>query len=287
MNEQWLISRIAPLAGKRSELICGIGDDCAVYRIPGSKEDLVFTTDMLIEEVHFRLSTHKAEEVGHQALARGLSDIAAMGAEPRFCLLSIALPKTASKRWIDGFYRGLLRLAARTGTVLAGGDLSHAARICCDITVCGAVPRNRALLRSGAKPGDRIYVSGALGAAAVALAAGRVHRAEPRLTLGLQLRGKASAAMDLSDGLSTDLKRLCVASGVAALLDGDVPVARGASLEQALHGGEDYELLFTVPARKIAPSDATRIGVIIEGKPGDIRFNGKLLRSGGYDHFNI
>ena len=285
MNEQWLISRITPLAGKRKELICGIGDDCAVYRAPGAKEDLVFTTDMLIENVHFRTSTHTAEEIGHKALARGLSDIAAMGAEPRFCLLSIALPQTTPKRWIDGFYRGLLSLAGRTGTALAGGDLSHAEKICCDITVCGAVPKNRALLRSGAKPGDAIYVSGVLGAAAVALDAGNVHRPEPRLDLGLRLRKVASAAMDLSDGLSTDLRRMCVASGVSANLSGELPIAPGASLAQALHGGEDYELLFTISQGKRPPPDATWIGAILEGKPGAVRFKGKPLRAQGYDHF--
>ena len=285
MNEQWLISRIAPLAGKRSELICGIGDDCAVYRSPGAKDDLVFTTDMLIEDVHFRLGTHKAEEIGHKALARGLSDIAAMGAEPRFCLLSIAISEAVSKRWIDGFYRGLLKLAGRTGTVLAGGDLSHAATICCDITVCGSVPKGRALLRSGAKPGDHIYVSGVLGAAAVALDSGKAHHPEPQLELGLRLRKNASAAMDLSDGLSTDLRRLCLASSVSAELSGHMPVAPGASIEQALHGGEDYELLFTSPPGKRPPLGTTNIGTIIDGKSGAIRFGGKPLRARGYDHF--
>lgn len=284
MNEQWLISRIAPLAGKRRELICGIGDDCAVYRAPGAKEDLVFTTDMLIEDVHFQTSTHKPEEIGHKALARGLSDIAAMGAEPRFCLLSIALSAAATKRWIDEFYCGLLKLAGRTGTVLAGGDISHTEKICCDITVCGAVPGSRALLRSGAKPGDLIYVSGSLGAAAVALAAGIAHRPEPRLDIGLQLRGKATAAMDLSDGLSTDLRRMCLASGVSANLS-DVPLAPGASLEQALHGGEDYQLLFTLPPGKRPPRATACIGAIVEGKPGVVRYNGKPLRAQGYDHF--
>ena len=285
MNEQWLISRIAPLAGKRRELICGIGDDCAIYRAPGAKEDLVFTTDMLIEDIHFTTATHTAEEIGHKALARGLSDIAAMGAEPRFCLLSIALTDSVSKRWIDGFYRGLLLLAGKTGTVLAGGDLSHAGIICCDITVCGAVPKNRALLRSGAKPGDAIYVSGVLGAAAVALDARKAHRPEPRLALGISLRKVASAAMDLSDGLSTDLRRMCVASGVSAILNGDLPVAPGASLAQALHGGEDYQLLFTMPPGKRPPTGTTRIGAIVEGKPGAVRFKGKPLRAQGYDHF--
>jgi thiamine-monophosphate kinase len=214
-----------------------------------------------------------------------LSDIAAMGAEPRFCLVSIALTERCDQRWIDGFYRGLMRLAARTGTVLAGGDLSHARQVCCDIVVCGAVPKNRALLRSGARAGDLIYVSGALGAAAAALAKGRARLAEPRLALGRWLRGKATAAMDLSDGLSTDLQRMCAASGVAAEISGEVPVVRGATMEQALHGGEDYELLFTMPPRRIAPEGTTQIGVMIKGKPGKVRLHGMPLRSGGYDHF--
>jgi thiamine-monophosphate kinase len=273
----------------------GIGDDCAIFRPRGKREELVFTTDMLIEDVHFRRATHSAGQVGHQALARGLSDIAAMGAEPRFCLLSVAFPKWADARWIDRFFDGFLTLARETGTELAGGDLARTAKLMCDVVVCGAAPTGKALRRNGARAGDSIYVSGRLGVSALGLVtkrgeAWRRHlRAEPRLALGRFLRTRASAAMDLSDGLSIDLQRMCVASGVSAEIDAP-PLFRGATLDQGLHGGEDYERLFTVrPTVRIPESFAgvalTRIGKIRRGIPGQIRLAGEPLPIKGYDHF--
>src|SRR5918993_2384680 len=224
------------------ELVLGIGDDCAIYRPSGAREDLLLTTDLMIEGVHFRRETSPAF-IGHKSLARGLSDIAAMGGEPKLCLVSLAVPKTWV-RHVDVFYRGLLRLARQTGTQVAGGDLSSADRIAIDIIICGAVTMGRALRRDGAKPGEAIYVSGALGRSA---RRGYRLRPVPRLQLGRSLRGRASACMDLSDGLSIDLYRMCEASGVSARLE-HVPVATGATLEQALHGGGDYQLLHTRPA---------------------------------------
>jgi thiamine-monophosphate kinase len=289
MNELELLRRIrrkTPALGRG--VVLGIGDDCAIFRPEGAREDLLFTTDMTIEEVHFRRATHPPETVGWRALARGLSDIAAMGGEPRFCLLSLAVADWADQRWIDGFYRGFLRLAQRTGTTLAGGDLARAARVACDVAVCGAVPRGKALRRDGARFGDGIYVSGPLGGAALGLrtrrgAAWKKHsRPEPRLEFGRSLRGRATAAIDLSDGLSLDLHRLCLASGVAAVLDEAIPVFPGATLDQALHGGEDYELLFTA---RSAVKGAIRIGTIRKGKPGRVEFQGKPLAPLGYDHF--
>jgi len=280
-----------------SQLVVGIGDDCAVFRPPGAREDLLFTTDLLLAGVHFRAETHRAEDVGHKALARGLSDIAAMGGEPRFCLVSLSVPAPTSNRWIDGFYRGLLRLAARYSTILAGGDLARSPMLGGDIVVCGAVPRGQALRRAGARPGDHIYVSGRLGGSALGLASGegaawkRHLRPEPRIALGRFLREKlrATAAMDLSDGLSLDLRRLCLESGLAAEID-EPPRFRGASLEQALHGGEDYELLFTLGPRT-RPHDAfegiplTRIGIMRKGRAGEVRLAGRPLEPLGYDHF--
>jgi thiamine-monophosphate kinase len=298
MNEVNLIERIRrrALVPGGSGVVLGIGDDCAVFRQRGAREELLFTTDLLIEDVHFRMSTHRPEDVGWKALARGLSDIAAMGGEPRFFLVSLAVTKRAKERWIDGFYRGLLRLAARTQTVLAGGDLGHGDKIFCDIVVCGAVPRGGALRRDGARAGDGIYVSGRLGGSALGLAgagaaAKRKHlRPEPRLGLGTYLRkAGASAAMDLSDGLSLDLRRLCLASGLAAEI-AEPPRFPGATLEQALHGGEDYELLFTMPGRKQLAERAegvrlTRIGTMRKGRAGEVRMDGKVLAPLGYDHF--
>jgi len=280
-----------------SELVLGIGDDCAIFRPRGAAEDLLFTTDLLLEDVHFRRETHRPEDVGHQALARGLSDIAAMGGVPRFCLVSLALAPWADEKWIDGFYRGLLRLARRCGTTLAGGDLAHGGQVACDIQVCGAVPKGRALRRDGARPGDAVYVSGRLGGSALGLENGvgsawkRHLRAEPRLALGRFLREKlrATAAMDLSDGLSLDLHRLCLASGVAADIEAP-PRFPGASLGHALHGGEDYELLFTLPGGSSAPKaferlPLTRIGTIRKGRAGEVRLDGVRLQPRGYDHF--
>jgi thiamine-monophosphate kinase len=299
MNELELIRRIARrVPPKAGALVAGIGDDCAVFRTPGAKEDLLFTTDMLIEDVHFLRTTHTPQDVGWKALARGLSDIAAMGGVPRFCLLSLALAPWADARWVDRFYSGLLALARRENVVLAGGDLSHAREITCDIIVCGAAPRGKALRRDGARPGDRIYVSGRLGGSALGLktmrgAAWRRHRRpEPRVALGCFLRERlhATACMDLSDGLSIDLLRMAEKSRVAAELTGAIPIDRGATLAQALNGGEDYELLFTVRPRTAVPATfeglpLTEIGRIRAGAAGHIELNGRPLGPGGYDHF--
>src|ERR1700692_744916 len=132
-SESEVLSRVARkvLIPPGSGLKLGIGDDCAIFRPRGGAEDLLFTTDLLLEDVHFRRETHSAEDIGYKALARGLSDIAAMGGEPRFCLLSLAVPRWANRVWVDRFYRGFLQLAQQTGTLLAGGDLARAARLAC------------------------------------------------------------------------------------------------------------------------------------------------------------
>ncbi len=282
-----------------SGVVLGIGDDCAIFRPRGSREDLLFTTDLLVEDVHFRRETHSAADCGWKALARGLSDIAAMGGAPRFCLLSLALAPWTDDRWTRRFYDGLLSLANREGVALAGGDLGHAAKLVCDVMVCGAVPRGAALRRDGARAGDAVYVSGALGGSAAGLAgrsaaARRRHlRPEPRLALGgwVRERLRATAAMDLSDGLSLDLCRLALASGLAAEI-GPPPVFPGATLEQALDGGEDYELLFTVPASRRVPASfeglpLTRIGTMRKGRPGQVFLDGAPLAPRGYDHLRI
>jgi thiamine-monophosphate kinase len=275
----------------------GIGDDCAVFHPRGASEDLLFTTDLLVEDIHFRRETHRPSDVGWKALARGLSDIAAMGGEPRFCLVSLALAPWNDARWVDGFYRGLLQLAAREKTPLAGGDLGRSAKTTCDIVVCGAAPRGKWLRRDGARDGDAIYVSGELGGSALGLetwkgSARRRHlRPEPRLALGQYLRARlnATAAMDLSDGLSLDLHRLSKASGLSAEIEAP-PTFRGATLTQALHGGEDYELLFTLPGKRL-PSETfeglrlTRIGTMRKGRAGEVRMDGAVLEPRGYDHF--
>ena len=298
-GEGQLIERIRRQVSlpRNSRIVLGIGDDCAIYRPRGSAEDLLFTTDLLVEDVHFRRITHRAGDVGWKALARGLSDIAAMGGEPRFFLLSLAVAGWADEGWIDGFYRGALRLAARAGATLVGGDLGRADKVMCDIVVCGGVSRGRALRRDGAHAGDAIFVSGRLGGSALGLAtrqgaAWRRHlRPEPRLALGrfLRERVQATGAMDLSDGLSIDLWRFAEASRLAAEIEAP-PRFAGASLEQALHGGEDYELLFTAPPRARVPAEfeglpLTRIGAMRRGRPGAVLLGGEPLPPLGFDHF--
>jgi thiamine-monophosphate kinase len=259
--------------------VSGIGDDCAVFR-PKPGEDLLLKTDQLIEAVHFPKSM-RPEAIGERALARALSDIAAAGGDPRCCLVALAIPRTKSghksEQWILSFFRGLLSLGTKTGTVLVGGDLAHDAKVHCSVMVVGAVKRGKALTRSGARPGDQLYVSGRLGKP-------WDQKIEPRLELGRKLVGKATACIDLSDGLALDLHRLCKESRVAAKVE-SIPIVTGVSLERALHGGEDYELLFTLPPRVKPPAGVTHIGTIVSGTAGTVWFEGKKLAPRGYDHF--
>lgn len=270
MNELALIDRLRRMSGVR-----GIGDDCAVFR-PKAGEDLLLKTDQLIEGIHFP-KTMRGETVGERALARALSDIAAAGGDPRCCLVALAVPRTRSEQWIFAFFRGLLGLGRKSGTVLVGGDLAHDEKVHCSVMVVGAVKRGKALTRAGARPGDQLYVSGRLGKP---WDQGIV----PRLALGRKLLGKATACIDLSDGLALDLHRLCKESRVAAQVD-QIPIVRGASLERALHGGEDYELLFTLPPGVKPLAGTTLIGTIACGTTGAVWFAGKRLAPRGYDHF--
>jgi thiamine-monophosphate kinase len=282
VNERALIraiQRYTATTRRDDNLIAGIGDDCAILR-PRRGEDLLFTTDFVIEDVHFRRAQESGVETGYRALARGLSDIAAMGGEPRYALISLALSPWACENYVRDLYRGFAKLTERFNVQIIGGDVTRTEKLTIDVVVIGAVPRGKALRRSGARVGDRIYVSGPLGGAA---AGGYKQRPEPRVELGQQLRGKATACMDLSDGLALDLHRLCVESGVAAALAGPIPTARRATLAQALSGGEDYELLCTIPPRRKAPAGLIAIGVITLGKPGALTVDGQPLEPKGWD----
>lgn len=292
-----------------------MGDDCAVLGIPAGHETLV-TTDLSVEGVHFRREWHPAESVGHRCLARGLSDIAAMGGEPVAAFVSLALPASLPQKWVDGFFQGLLALAKTFGVALAGGDTAESPQgIAADIVVVGQVPAGKALRRDGACAGDSIYVTGELGRSAAILhqleasvarpSPAALRRAAahffpaPRIAVGRELRrrGLASAVIDLSDGLSTDLGHICRASGVGALVsEHSIPRLNTpgmSSLHFALHGGEDYELLFTVPAprtlpAKIAGVRVSRIGEIIRGRGlwlMDSHGQRKPLGPGGWEHF--
>jgi thiamine-monophosphate kinase len=306
----------------------GIGDDCAVIR-PRRGEELVVTTDLSLENVHFRRDWHPPRSVGHRCLARGLSDLAAMGARPEAAFLSLALPADLTNgspyhSWMQDFFDGLMALAERYRVPLAGGDLAksppglrHAkGLVVADIVLLGSVPKGRSLLRSGARPGDMIYVTGALGGSAAELLAlerrpaafrrvdggggGHPHLyPEPRLATGRKLmRGRlATSAIDLSDGLSTDLAHLCDESGLAAEIDPEsLPVDARATLEQALHGGEDYELLFTAGPKTVVPSP---LGGVLVHAIGRMKKRGRgplvqmsdrngkrtALAAGGWEHF--
>jgi thiamine-monophosphate kinase len=297
MRETELIRKIREIARQKRHprwLQVGIGDDCAVMT-PRRNRDLVFTSDYSIEGRHFTVTTHSAADIGHKALARSLSDLAAMGADPLFCLVSLAISADRNETWIKSFYKGLTALGTRFGLVLAGGDLAKGERITVDVMCCGDVPRGSALLRSGSQPGDDIFVTGELGAAAYGLLTkrgeswNRQKRPEPRVGVGRKLRRLAHAAIDLSDGLSLDLRRLCEESGVGARLEGKLPIAKRATLEQALHGGEDYELLFTAAKQSRVPPQiagiaVTRIGQVTN-EVGKISFEGSPLEPLGFDHF--
>src|SRR5207253_3686610 len=227
--------RIRRKAVPGRSIVAGIGDDSAVLKIPKGHQALV-TTDFSLEGVHFRREWHPPESVGHRCLTRGLSDIAAMGGEPIAAFLSLALPSDLPQKWVDGFMRGLLTLAKRFEVSLAGGDTAQSPDgIFADIVVLGSLPRGKAILRFGARPGDRIYVSGKLGGSAATLERMRAKTKaklnpadfkahffpESRVRLGTALRrkGLASAMIDISDGLSTDLAHICQESRVGAEIE--------------------------------------------------------------------
>lgn len=318
---EFLRKRFAP--GKR-RIVQGIGDDAAVFLPRGADEFWVVTTDMLLENIDFRREWLTPEQLGHKALAINLSDLAAMGARPRFYTVAIGLPEKTKREWISRFYRGMTRLGYSEGAALLGGDLSRSQSLQITITAVGESKGRRVIYRSGARAGDVLYVTGALGLAAAGLKLlmagrrrassgyqGKALRAQrmplPRCDVGLWLAdsGLVSSMMDLSDGLSSDLPRLCRASGAGAEIEAArLPLFPHSALWQcnpldlALHGGEDFELLFAVPRRKVPQFEksypkvfpkATRIGRLT-----DIRNGVSLTTPGrhpvslpalGFDHF--
>jgi thiamine-monophosphate kinase len=322
LPEKKLISRLKRAASvsaartRHGAIIRGIGDDCSVLRVPAGHEVLI-TTDFSLEGVHFRRDWDSAEAIGHRCLARGLSDIAAMGGNPVAAFLSLALPPELPQRWVDGFIRGLLKLANKFRVGLAGGDTAASGEgVLADIIVVGSVPKGTAVLRSGARPGDRIYVTGSLGGAAQRVSELSSNRGKqiravsavpplpaPRIEIGKFLRQRriVSAMIDISDGLSTDLSHICEKSRVGAeifthllprALAGRSPQAL--DLKFALHGGDNYELLFTArPQAKIpehiAGVSVTEIGAITRAKRMTlVERTGSLqvLKPLGWEHFS-
>jgi thiamine-monophosphate kinase len=287
-SEAELIERIASRARRSSEdLILGIGDDAAIIR-KNEQQWWLLSIDSQIENVHFKREYTPPGMLGHKALAVNLSDIAAMGGRPRFALLSLNLPKNIERSFVDEVLAGMMALADEHSTVLIGGDIAASASgVVITVTIIGECLAGRALRRDGAKPGDQIFVSGRLGLAVVGLQLlqhGYRYTPDlpvniqqpilaqlqptPRLELGrfLAERQLASALIDVSDGLSTDLFHICQASGVGAIVHAEkVPTApemppelNTTALENALHGGEDYQLLFTVAKERLDQLESLR-----------------------------
>jgi thiamine-monophosphate kinase len=321
-REDQLIERVRrKFPNLTNGLRVGIGDDAAVMSAP-KRTEWVVTNDAFLENVHFLRKSHRAIDVGYKALARATSDIAAMGAQPRYFLLALALPAACTKTWLDEFLNGMAAGAGRFGLMLVGGDTTKYPFILINLTVVGEIGAGRAVLRSGARPGDLICVSGRLGEAELGLRLVqrglrknrrwkkflRKHlHPEPRLALGKWLVDHrcATAMIDTSDGLSTDLGHICKASGVGAKVFAEkIPRVNVPSelrrmgidaLQLAVNGGEDYELLFTVPKRlagrlprQLKGISITVIGEITREKGMtlvDSLGRGKALRPGGWDPF--
>jgi thiamine-monophosphate kinase len=318
MNEFELINRyFATQPVTRSDVALGIGDDAAVLDVPSGRQ-LVVSTDMLVAGVHFPENTD-AESIGHKALAVNLSDIAAMGAEPAWFTLNLSLPQGEAS-WLEGFCQGMFRLAETYRVALVGGDTTRGP-LTIGVQIMGLVPTGRALRRRGARPGDRIYVTGHLGDAALglrvlqggldlpaelrALALARLDRPAPRVQAGQRLRGIASACIDISDGLVADLGHILEASGAGARIHltrlPQSPVYAHAfqqvGWDAALGGGDDYELCFTLPRENEAAFQdiADQLGVPcshigdIEAEPGlrirDAAGKPYVAARAGFDHF--
>lgn len=244
LGEIEFIKRISKRIKTDSSVIKGIGDDAAVIKWRADKY-LLFASDMMVEGVHFNLKDGPYR-IGRKALAVNISDIAAMGGEPRYAVLSLGLPDRLNVKFMDRLYSGLLYMAKRYGVNMVGGDTNSSENLTIDVSIIGEVKKGELLLRSGAKPGDIIVVTGALGGSI----RGKHLTFTPRLAEArfLAKNFKISSMIDISDGLSLDLARMCGASGGGArIYESLIPVSEGSSLKGALHNGEDFELLFTVP----------------------------------------
>jgi len=311
LGEFELIARYFARESARADVRLGIGDDAAILDTRADRK-LVVAVDTIVEGVHFLPNT-AAADIGYRALAVNLSDIAAMGAEPSWFTLSLSLPNS-DEAWIEGFSAGLFELAHAHDVALVGGDTVKGPLVV-TVQIAGWVEADRWLTRSGARAGDAVMVSGTPGDAAGGLATlqrslattasverlrRRFLRPTPRVALGRTLRMIATAAMDISDGLLTDLDKLCAASGCGAEIDIEaLPLSADltstfdatACIEYALAGGDDYELLFAIPERHVPELQqlgCTRIGVVTEGGGVVCRRGGRVFHAPrrGYDHFD-
>jgi thiamine-monophosphate kinase len=318
-SESELIDRFfRGLGAARADVVLGIGDDAALLRM-AADADLVLTTDALVEGVHF-LPGAPARSLGHRALAVNLSDIAAMGANPSWALLALNLPQ-ADERWLQPFAAGFGDLARAHGVALVGGNVSRGP-LSITVQLAGTLPRGQALRRDGARCGQTLYVSGSVGDAAAGLKClqGQLRPAPeageylqqrfefpvPRVQLGAGLRGLASACIDVSDGLYADAQHLLLASGCGASIDIErLPVSWAlrqtfgeSAWQQALAGGEDYELCFSAPEANAAAISAlaertgtavTRIGRIGDGVGVELKLNNTVMQFSplGFEHFRL
>lgn len=320
LSESELISAVRKdFSDKTHDLILGIGDDAAVVRVGGRQ--LIVTKDLLVEDYHFRASFNPPYYLGRKSLSVNLSDMAAMGGRPKYALLGLALPESRGKEWVEDYFSGFKAVAEETGVVLIGGDVSEAKKITVSVTLIGE-GRN-ILTRSGARPGDSLFVSGTLGDAKQGLLLlqkgyklGKDKRADPLLrafldpvpliSLGTDLSRfrLASSTIDVSDGLSVDLVHLCEESGCGAEirlerlpLSPELRFWQRKAFDFALHGGEDFQLLFSIPREKINSLSRLQrkyriasIGRMIKGKGIyviDQRGKKKALQQKGYQHFKI
>lgn len=309
MKEFELIEKLARSLPTNKSVVTGCGDDCAVIDLGLPDKLLLFKTDAIVEGIHFKIDA-PPEKIGHKALARCLSDIAAMGGTPTTALITIALPKMYDPAFIEGIYSGINALARKHDVAISGGETTtNPERILLSVALLGTVPRGKAVLRSGAEPGDAIFVTGELGGSI----ASRHLDFEPRLTEGRWLADHfhLHAMIDLSDGLAGDLRHILKASRVGAeLLTSSIPISRVAKLASkaespakppllaALTDGEDFELLFTVaPKDAVALLDSwkkqfpklalTCIGKITAGEGITLRdkTGARPLKAHGYEHF--
>ncbi len=320
MGEFELIDRyFARLGARRDDVALGVGDDAALLTVPAGHE-LVACVDTLVDGCHFPRGSH-ADDVGWRALAVNLSDLAAMGARPAWATLALTMP-ALDEDWLEGFVAGFAALADQHGVALVGGDTTRGP-LSITVQAMGTIPAGTALRRSTARPGDLIYVTGWPGdaAAGLALIEGRLHgqgasraalehkfrRPEPRVAFGSRLRGIASSCIDISDGLGADLARLVAASGTGAVVRAaELPLSRALfalageerAREFALGGGDDYELLYTVPPAARAQLFALAassgapachcIGEVVAGRGVRVLGErGELPMPRGWDHFRV
>jgi len=311
LNETEIIQRFFTRRSNDQSIIVGIGDDGAVVQPPANQE-LVITTDTIVEGSHFTKQT-KPYDIGFKLMAVNLSDLAAMGAKPKWATLNLTL-KTVNENWLEKFSHGVFDCAEKFQVVVIGGDLTKGAQVNASAQLIGTVPRNRTLTRSGAQAGDLIFITGSVGLAAYALQKLEQHgydhaclsqdqheslyRPIPRIELGIGLRGLATTAIDISDGLLHELGIICTRNKVGAnVIVQHIPIAKGVDLRMALTGGDDYELLFTASSSdgpkiyeiaKIHNCKVTQIGTLNGKEKIELYYHNKLMPlpdSLGFDHF--